>query len=160
MSTTPPEFTVGSLYIAGFAQAQAPHVGLIIPTDSGKTGCLVHIRIDRAVSDEWAYQCRTQPIQGDMFLSSLLKIHDVSQGPITLDQLRAAATAVPPPDNDEFGECEPWMARVVEELHAADLVACTDVKGLVDEFHAFAIENRAYARRDKFPNVAVSRFCA
>ncbi|KAJ7745687.1 hypothetical protein B0H16DRAFT_970735 [Mycena metata] len=158
MSTAPPEFTIGSLYIAGFAQARAPHVGLIIPT-SGKTGCLVHIRIDRATSDKWAYQCRPQPIEGDMFLSSLLKIHDISAGPITLDQLRTAATAVPPPDNDEFGECEAWMAKVVEQLHATNLIACTDVTGLVDEFHAFATGNRAYARRDKFPNVAVSQFC-
>ncbi|KAJ7281896.1 hypothetical protein C8J57DRAFT_1123839 [Mycena rebaudengoi] len=159
MSTSPPEFTIGSLYIAGFAQAGAPHVGLIIPTDT-KTGCLVHIRIDRDTSPNWVYQCRlNQAIEGDMFLSSLLKIHDVSAGAITLVELRAAAAAVPPPDNDRFGECEPWMSRVVEQLHALNLVVCTDVNQMVEEFHTFATKNRAYARRDKFPNVAVSQFC-
>lgn len=43
------KFTAGSLYIVGFAQARAPQAGLLIPT-SESSGCLVHIRIDRATS--------------------------------------------------------------------------------------------------------------
>ncbi|KAJ7089727.1 hypothetical protein B0H15DRAFT_907642 [Mycena belliarum] len=158
MSASRSDITVGSLYIAGFTQARAPHVGLIVPTDS-KTGCLVHIRIDKDKFPNWMHQHRTQAIANDMFLSSLLKIHDVSAGEITPEQLRAAAAEIPAPDNDEFGECGPWVYRVVQQLQNVGLVVCTDLKGMAEEFEAFAAGNRAYARRDRLPNVAVSQFC-
>ncbi|KAG2121907.1 hypothetical protein DEU56DRAFT_88812 [Suillus clintonianus] len=156
MSNT--DFTPGSLYIAGFAQARAPHVGLIIPT-SRASGCLVHIRIDRDVSPVWTYQSRVQRIEGDMFISSLLRIKDVSAGPIALEQLQEAAQSVPAPQNDEFGECLPWVLAVVQKLHDMGLVVLKDAEALQVEFVRFAEGNKAYARRDKFPNIAASQFC-
>jgi hypothetical protein len=151
-------FTPGSLYIVGFAQARAPHVGLIILT-SNVSGCLVHIRIDQDVSPIWTYQCRTQRIEGDMFISSLLRLRDVDTGRITPMRLQEAAQAVPVPQSDEFGECLPWVLAVVRKLHKMELVALTDAEALQDEFARFAEGNKAYARRDKYPNVAVSQFC-
>jgi hypothetical protein len=151
-------FTPGSLYIAAFAQARAPHVGLIIPT-SRASGCLVHIRIDRDVSPTWTYQCRTQRIESDMFISSLLRLKDVSMGPISLEQLQEAAQSVPTPQNDDFGECFPWVLAVIRKLHEMGIVTLMDAEALKDEFTRFAKGNRAYARRDKFPNVAASQFC-
>lgn len=159
MSSPPESFTVGSLYIAGFAQARAPHLGLIIPTDS-KTGHLIHIRVDRATSPHWAYQCRTEKIEGNMFLSCLLKLHDVAAGEITVSQLQIAAKLVPVPENDNFGECGPWVYRVVEELHNLGLIALVDAQELAKEFNAFAAESKAFARRDRFPNLAVSLYCS
>ncbi|KAA1477864.1 hypothetical protein DENSPDRAFT_829320 [Dentipellis sp. KUC8613] len=160
MVTVPPSFTPMSLYIAGFTQARSPHIALIIPKNI-HLGDLVHIRIDRAKSPTWEYQHRIQKIDSDMFLSSLLKIHDVSgpAGEITLEQLQDTASAIPVPDNDHFGECGPWVFKVVQELHARGLVVLTDIGALEEEFNTLADGSRAFARRDKFPNVAVSKFC-
>ncbi|KAG1741996.1 hypothetical protein EDB19DRAFT_689776 [Suillus lakei] len=154
MSNT--DFTPGSLYIAGFTQARASHVALIIPT-SRALGCLVHI--DRDVSPVWTYQCRVQRIEGDMFISSLLGIRDVSTCRITPEQLQEAAQAILAPQNDEFGACLPWVLAVVQKLHDMGLVILKNAEALQDEFVRFAEGNKAYARRDKFPNVAVSQFC-
>lgn len=160
MSNLPPEIlTAGSLYIAGLTQARSPHLALIIPTDT-KSGRLVHIRIDRDTSPTWAYQCRTEKIEGNMFLSSLLKIHDVSAGELTIDQLEAVAKTVPVPENDDFGECGPWVLRVIEELHKQGLVVLVDGESLKQEFDTFAGGNMAFARRDRFPNVMASQFCS
>ncbi|KAL4245087.1 hypothetical protein ABKN59_010219 [Abortiporus biennis] len=158
MLNKPSEFTAKSLYIAGFAQARAPHQALIIPSDT-QSGTIVHIRIDRATAPTWAYQSRVQKIEGDMFLSSLLKIHDISAGEITVDQLQQAGSVVPVPDNDEFGECGPWVCKVVEKLHEMGLVQLEDIEELRKEFSEFAAGNKAFARRDRFPNVSVSKFC-
>ncbi|KAL7281785.1 hypothetical protein PYCCODRAFT_757596 [Trametes coccinea BRFM310] len=158
MALAPSSFTPGSLYIAGFTQARAPHVALLISQDA-RSGDLVHIRIDRTVSPTWQYQHRRQKITGDMFLSSLLKIHDVSAGEITVQQLQDAAGAVPVPDNDHFGECGPWVFKVVEELSNKGLVTLSNAAALQEEFNALAQGSRAFARRDKFPNVAVSQYC-
>ncbi|TFY68851.1 hypothetical protein EVG20_g3386 [Dentipellis fragilis] len=160
----PPSFTPGSLYIAGFTQARSPHIGIIIPKDI-HAGDLVHIRIDRATSPTWQYQHRVQKIDSDMFLSSLLKIHDTSsessgQTQISLVQLQDAASTVTVPNNDHFGECGPWVFKVVQELHTRGLIALTDIGALEEEFNTLADGSRAFARRDKFPNVAVSQFCA
>ena len=92
-----------------------------------------------------------------MFLTSLVK---VSSRIVTPEQLREAARAVPPPDNDEFGECAPWVWRVLEKLSEGGLVNLKDVKLLEEEVSAFATGNRAYARRDRFPNVMVSQYCS
>ncbi|KAI0798712.1 hypothetical protein BC629DRAFT_1285692 [Irpex lacteus] len=156
MAEAPENFTVGSLYIAGFAQARAPHIGLLVPIDVD-SGWLVHIRIDRATSPTWAYQCRRQPIKGDMFLTSLIK---VSKGSVTPEQLREAASAVVPPNNDEFGECASWVWRVLERLHDGGLIRLDDVEGIKEEVSTFVAGNRAFARRDKFPNVMISQFCS
>ncbi|EJC99850.1 uncharacterized protein FOMMEDRAFT_160296 [Fomitiporia mediterranea MF3/22] len=152
-------FTVGSLYIAGFTQARSPHIAFIIPTDT-KSGRVVHIRIDHATSPTWAYQCRSEKIEGNMFLSSLLKIHDASKGELTISQLEDVAKTVHVPENDEFGECGPWVFRVVEELHKFGLVVLLDGERLSQEFAAFAGESAEFARRDRFPNVMVSQFCS
>lgn len=153
-----PDFNQGSLYLIGFAQARAPHAGLLIPTSSS-AGCLVHIRIDRAQSPNWQYQARAQNVKGDMFCSTLLKLHDFSDGPITTSQLKLHAESVTVPDNGEFGECLPWVMRVVDRLQEAGLLQVTDLDLLKDEFQEFAGGNRAFARRDKFPNVKVSTYC-
>ncbi|EGO04000.1 hypothetical protein SERLA73DRAFT_175718 [Serpula lacrymans var. lacrymans S7.3] len=158
MALPPASFTVGSLYLAGFAQARAPHAGLIIPSRTS-SGRLVHIRIDRETSPTWAYQSRAQKIEGDMFFSTLLKLRDVSAGSITVAQLEEAAMSVPAPDNDEFGECLPWVLQVVQTLHDMDLIVLTDIKDLGKEFEEFATGNKAYATRTKFPNVKASQFC-
>lgn len=156
----PADFTPGSLYVAGFTQAStAPHIALIIPTDA-QSGGLVHIRIDRATSPNWTYQFRVQRITGDMFLSSLLRIHDASSGQITVDQLQDAASAVAVPEHGEFGACAPWVHAVIQELHNRGLIILSDIAALADEVHAFATGSRAFARRDRFPNVAVSQFCS
>ncbi|KAI0761484.1 hypothetical protein BD413DRAFT_242567 [Trametes elegans] len=157
-SLPPPTFASGSLYIAGFTQARAPHVALLIPKDA-RIGDLVHIRIDRATSPTWQYQHRAQKISGDMFLSSLLKIHDNSEGQITVDQLKAAASVVPAPNNDTFGECGPWVLKVVEYLDKEGLLTLKNAAALVDEFNTLATSSRGFARRDRFPNVAVSENC-
>ena len=36
----------GSLYLAGLAQAIAPHAGFLIPSDSGRSGAFIHIRVE------------------------------------------------------------------------------------------------------------------
>ena len=159
MSSPPSAFTSGSLYIAGFTQAQAPHVALLIPRDA-HSGDLVHIHIDRTKSPTWEYQHRVQKIDNDMFLSSLLKIHDVSAGQIAVEQLVNAAAAVSVPRNDTFGECNPWVFKVVQELHKMNLLALNDIDALKAEFDALATSSRAFARRDRFPNVAISQFCS
>ncbi|KAI0075463.1 hypothetical protein K474DRAFT_1691801 [Panus rudis PR-1116 ss-1] len=160
MSEIPPEFSPASLYLAGFAQARAPHVGLIIPT-SEKAGCLVHIRIDRAVADEWTYQCRNQKIEGEMTLTSLYKLRDaVTKNKVTPEQLQEIAATVPVPQNDNFGECTSWTKSVVEKLADAGLIQVTDMEGLWKEFEEFVTGNRAFARRDRFPNVVSSSFCS
>ena len=158
-STIVPTFTPGSLYIAGFTQARAPHVALILPANA-QSGTLVHIRIDRATSPNWMYQRRVQKIEGDMFLSSLLKIHDISAGELTAEDLHQAASAVSPPENDTFGECSRWVYKVIQELDRLKLLVLKDVALLEEEFSTLASDSRAYARRDRFPNVAVSQYCA
>ncbi|KAF8467521.1 hypothetical protein JB92DRAFT_3060263 [Gautieria morchelliformis] len=159
MSQPPRSFTLGSLYLAGFAQAGAPHAGLIIPA-SASSGRLVHIHIDRATVPSWAFQSRDQRIAGEMFLSSLLKLRDLSDGEISTEQLDEAAASVPPPPNDEFGECLPWVLRVVQRLNEMGLVNLTNVDELGREFEDFAAGNKIYATRQKFPNVKASAFCS
>jgi hypothetical protein len=154
----PSPFSVGSLYLIAFAQARAPHIGIILPT-SLSSGILFHIRIDRNASPNWTYQTRLQNIAQDMFVTSLLRIRDVNIGGITLEQLTSVAKSVAVPENDEFGECFPWVLKVVEMLHTNGYLTVSSLSGLQDEFCAFANGNRAYARRDKFPNVAISTFC-
>ncbi|KAG1727936.1 uncharacterized protein EDB91DRAFT_1350224 [Suillus paluster] len=90
-----------------------------------------------------------QRIEGDMFISSFLCIRDVSPGPVTLEQLQEAAQSVPAPQNDEFGECLPWVLAVVLKLHDMGLVVLANAE---------APQDKAYTRRDKCPNVAVSQF--
>ncbi|KAI0759049.1 hypothetical protein C8Q74DRAFT_1301733 [Fomes fomentarius] len=125
-----------------------------------QSGELVHIRIDRNTSPNWASQHRSQRIAGDMFLSSLLKIHDISAGQVDVDQLRDAASSVAVPEHGEFGACSSWVYAVVQELHKRGLVVLADAVALEKEFETFATGNRAYARRDRFPNVAISQYCS
>ncbi|PSR71631.1 hypothetical protein PHLCEN_2v12484 [Hermanssonia centrifuga] len=159
MSSPPESFTAGSLYLAGFAQAQAPHTGLLIATNTAG-GFLVHIRIDRNTSPNWAYQGRKQRITGDVFMNSLVRLHDVSEGEITREQLEEVAMSTAVPDNDEFGECFPWVLRVIEGLHEKGLVRLENIEDLKKEFQEFAEGNRMYATSSRFPNVRTSRFCS
>ncbi|THU81099.1 hypothetical protein K435DRAFT_785158 [Dendrothele bispora CBS 962.96] len=157
------DFKIGSLYLAGFAQARAPHVGLLIPTSSTE-GTLFHIRIDRQVSPNWAFQKRKQKIAGDMFLSSLLRIADG----VTVEMLEDVVGLkgeVEVPENDVFGECFDWVMRVVRSLKGKGLMNMVngggengDLDELKKEFREFVEGNRAYARRDRFPNVATYFF--
>ncbi|KAL6301757.1 hypothetical protein BKA93DRAFT_738199 [Sparassis latifolia] len=153
-----PDFTHGSLYLAGFTQARAPHAGLIIPSNNA-SGTLVHIHINHNTCDVWTYQCRVQRIAGDMFMSSLLRLRDVSVGEITAEQLQEAAESIPAPLNDSFGECLPWVLNVVQKLHGMGLLNLMSADGLGREFEEFVVRNQAYARRDRFPNVTVSLYC-
>lgn len=156
-------FSLNSLYIAGFTQAQAPHLGLLVAT-SASDGVLFHIRVDRATSPTWQFQSRKQVIDKDMFLSSLLRVHDAAGGEVGSSdalkkQLQTAAAAVPPPANDTFGECAPWVFQVLQRLQAAGVVQLGDIDALAKEVDGLARGSRAFARRDKFPNVAVSQHC-
>ncbi|KAK7025451.1 hypothetical protein VNI00_015979 [Paramarasmius palmivorus] len=150
------DFSIGGCYIAGFAQAREPHVGVLVPT-TATSGTLVHIRIDRAASPNWELQIREQKIAGDMFLTSLLKIAE--PGAVSVESLIAHAEQTPVPSNDEFGECFPWAITLVERLRVHGLVKVKDMDGLQAEFRDFVGGNRQYARRDRFPNVASSAFC-
>jgi len=123
-------FQTGSVYLAGFAQVRAPHIGLLIPINH-TAGVLFHIRIDRQVSPSyWARQKRMQKIAGDMFLSSLLKIAD----------------RIP-------------IERLVKKNGLLKMKFSGD-ESLEKEFQEFVEGNKVYARRDRFPNVAVSKFCS
>ncbi|KIY64971.1 hypothetical protein CYLTODRAFT_445648 [Cylindrobasidium torrendii FP15055 ss-10] len=155
----------GSLYIAGFTQARAPHLGLLLARDD-TTGTLWHIRIDRATSPNWQFQRRIQPVTKDMFLSFLLLLSDKD----TLESkngdwesvgaaIDAAARAVPPPPNDTFGECGPWVLDVVQVLHDRGIVHVRNREDLASEVDTVATESKAYARRDRFPKVVASEFC-
>lgn len=155
---TPPEFSGGSLYLAGFAQVRAPHAGLIIAS-SAASGILVHIVIDRDTSEFWTYQCRWQKVAGDIFMTTLLKLHDISDGPITQYQLEEVASSISAPSNDTFGECLLWVMRVVEKLTERGLVKVADIAALEEEFEEFARKSKAYATSTRFPNTTVSQYC-
>lgn len=158
-SSEPPDtFNVGSLYIAAFAQARAPHIALLIPT-STQSSDIVHIRIDRAASPTWAYHTRAEKISGNMFLTSLLKLHDATAQNLDIHKLRSVAATIPAPDNDTFGACSRWVFRVIEELHSQSHIVLKDIRALEEELYAFVERNRDFARRDRFPNVMVSAFC-
>ncbi|KAF9461553.1 hypothetical protein BDZ94DRAFT_1310436 [Collybia nuda] len=147
-SETPNDaFTIGLLYIVGFAQARAPHAGLFIPT-SGSSGFLVHIRIDRVITPNHAYQVRRQALADDMACTMLLKLHDASYNSsdnvkpggsevITPEQLRACAESIVPPSDDEFGECILWVLRVVEKLAQKGWVDVKDLEALREVFEEF-----------------------
>ena len=159
MSNDSDLYRPGSLYVAGFTQARSPHLGLHLAMDTAPaSGTLFHIRIERVTYPNWQFQKRTQPIMGDMFLSSLLSVDaDLdAEAPATLKE---ASRSAPVPDDDEFGECAPWVLRAIQVLAEKGIVALDDVESLADEVREFAEGSRAYARRGKFPNVKVSEFC-
>ncbi|KAJ7070702.1 hypothetical protein C8F01DRAFT_1107397 [Mycena amicta] len=156
----PPSYRIGALYVAGFTQAQAPHLGLLLATTNDK-GILFHIRVDRTTSPNWQFQRRSQPVAEDMFLSSLLCI---SKGPWnsgeSIGVIDSLARSLPLPDHGEFGHCAPWVFDFVELLSANGLCTLMSKDDLADEVRRFARESNAYARRDRFPNVADSKFCS
>lgn len=87
----------------------------------------------------------------------------ISKDPIPLENgeevLTEAAKSVPPPENDKFGECAPWVYCVLQELNSRGVLKIADLEKLEEEVDSFARDSRGYARRDKFPNMAVSQFC-
>lgn len=94
-------------------------------------------------------------------MTTLLKLHDVSDGMITRKQLEEVASAVSVPLNDTFGECLPWVIHVVKKLDEKRLIKVTaDTDALQKEFEEFSQSNRAFATSTRFPNVKVSEFCS
>ncbi|EJD50955.1 hypothetical protein AURDEDRAFT_135243 [Auricularia subglabra TFB-10046 SS5] len=154
MSNPPENFTTGALYIAAFAQAGAPHVGLLVPS-SASTGTLLHIRVDRDTHPHWQFQARAQRIAGEMALTSLLRL----RAAVDVAAIREAVEGVDIPANDTFGECSKWMWRAVALLGETGLLALKEMDALVEEWEEFVKGNAKYARRDRFPNVAISSFC-
>ncbi|KAI0093080.1 hypothetical protein BDY19DRAFT_982919 [Irpex rosettiformis] len=106
------ELTLGCIYIAGFAQAREPYVGLILPVNA-EHECLLHIRIDRAVSPTWAYQFRRQQIKGDMFLTPLLRVF---AGTFTLEQLCEAANTLFLAGNRAYARCDRFPNVMVSQF--------------------------------------------
>ncbi|KAF8073895.1 hypothetical protein FPV67DRAFT_1778478 [Lyophyllum atratum] len=151
-----PTTSVGSLYLAGFAQVGAPHAGLIIAGEDGSNGHFVHINIKNGI---WAFDARTQNIAGSMSLTTLVRIHDASAGTITEQELEDAARKVAVPAGGESGECLPWVLRVIERLDAEGLVSLSSSEALREEFTDFATGNRKYANRNQYPNVKTSLNC-
>jgi len=94
-----------------------------------------------------------------MTLTTLLKIHDVSGGVITPEQLDAAARKAVVNPGAPIGECLEWVMRVVQILHSDGFVKLASVDSLSQEFSNFAAGNRSYATRSKFPNVQASQYC-
>jgi hypothetical protein len=152
-------FAVGSLYLAAFAQAGAPHAGLIIPIDHSR-GDYVHIRMGRE-SLVWELDAdRSQRLEGSLTLTSLLRIRDVAKGAITKAELKDAAQSVEVPPGAEFGECLPWALKVIEVLQEKGLLNLTSSASLAEEFNQFASGNKSHARRDMFPAIKVSEYCS
>ena len=92
-----------------------------------------------------------------MFFSTLLRLNS-NTSDLSYEHLAEAAQRVPVPSNDTFGECSTWARNVVAELGEMSLLDVKDIDALESEFADFAAGNRAYARRDTFPNVAVSQY--
>jgi hypothetical protein len=97
------DFIQKYIYIAGFTQINAPHLGLLILW-SANASVFYHIRVDRQTSPNWQFQRHKQAIYPAIFLTSLLRIN---AGKIDEARLKAAAEAIPPPTNDTLGECAP-----------------------------------------------------
>ncbi|KAF8467520.1 hypothetical protein JB92DRAFT_3060262 [Gautieria morchelliformis] len=151
--------TNGSLYIAGFAQAGDPHAGLFIP-NSGSAGDFFHIHVPRnQTSSQWTYQARQQNFSQSMTFTTLLRIHDASQGVITAQTMDWAAKQVAVPSGAEEGECLKWVMSVIGILQKHGLVRVSSISHLQQEFSQFAAGNRAYATRSILPNVNVSQYC-
>jgi hypothetical protein len=90
---------------------------------------------------------------------TLLKIHDISAGAITPEQLDAAASKATVNPDSSTGECLDWVMRAVEALHLEGLVKLVSVDDLAQEFSIFTGGNHSFAKKDKFPNVKTSEKC-
>lgn len=151
-------FTHGSLYLGALVQAGDPHIVLILAMDN-QVGYKYHIRVT-AETPYWHYEFKREKISNNMVLSTLLRIHDVSAGALNPTDLDGLLSKLTVPVGREWGECFPWVIRAVQALHDAKLVSLVSTSGLREELEKFASGNRAYARRDLFPNTKVSEFCA
>ncbi|KAG1766731.1 hypothetical protein EV702DRAFT_950393, partial [Suillus placidus] len=104
-----------------------------------------------------AYESRKQNLSQSMSLTvTLLKIHDVSAGAITPEQLDATVSKAAVVHSGS-GECLKWVIRAVEVLHSEGLVDLGSADNLAQGFSTFAAGNRSYATRNKFPNVKASQ---
>jgi hypothetical protein len=150
----------GSLYLAGFffAKVGAPHAGLIIPT-SDEIGHLVHIRLGKS-SYVWELECTPRKIRGSSSMTTLIRLHYADARAITKKQLDEVALSVAVPEGDTFGECLPWVLRLIEALDTAGLLSLESITSLEEEFNAAIGDNRGRARTDKDPNVTVSKHCS
>ena len=61
-----------------------------------------------------------------MFLTSLLKVG----GPVARELLIEVSKEVPVPENDEFGECFPWVMALVQALHGRGLLDVSSMNDL------------------------------
>ncbi|EJD50948.1 hypothetical protein AURDEDRAFT_57500 [Auricularia subglabra TFB-10046 SS5] len=154
MAAPPENFTTSALYIASFAQAGAPCLGLLVPS-SAATGALLHIRVDCDTSPHWQFHACAQRISGEMALTSLLRL----RAAVDVAAIREAVAGVDVPANDTFVECSEWVLRAVALLGQTGSLALKDIDGLVEEWEEFVKGNAKYARRDRFPNVAISTLC-
>lgn len=84
------EAMVGCLYIAGFAQATAPHAGLIIPEENGDSGAFAHIKVE---DGQWKREFRKQKIRCYFEMISLLQIQ--GSGIITKEKLQVDCRRLP-----------------------------------------------------------------
>jgi hypothetical protein len=90
-----------------------------------------------------------------MFLNTLLLIR--KEG-VVLQGLEDIAKTVEVPNNDTFGECLPWVMKVIRALCERGSLDVSDINALQEELESFAAGNKSYARRDRLPNMAVSPF--
>ena len=140
-----------------FAKVGAPHAGLIIPT-SEKIGRLVHIRLGKS-SYVWELECTPGEIRGSSSMTTLIRLSADARA-ITKKQLDEVALSVAVPEGDTFGECLPWVLRLIEALDTAGLLSLESITSLKEEFNAAIGDNRGRARTDKDPNVTVSKYCS
>lgn len=156
--------TPGSLYLVAFAQANAPHVGMVIPMAEGKRGHLVHIRVpdEGEALGVWTLNFRKEPLTGPgaMACTNLLQIQDKEEGEISVSELHEAAKSTPVPSGREFGQCLNWAMDLVEELGKRNILKLKSRSDLQCEFDEFSRANRGYASRSKDPNVKISSYCS
>jgi len=143
----------GSLYLAGFAQVGAPHVGLILAIDNA-TGSLFHITA--AGATDWRYESRArQSIENSLTLTSLMCLHDASTlGALSRATVDAVCRGVPVPEGCEVGECTVWAQQAVAALAAQGSISlATETAVLVQQFIVWVGGNRHKAKRGAYPAV-------
>ncbi|TFK20928.1 hypothetical protein FA15DRAFT_696652 [Coprinopsis marcescibilis] len=150
--------TTGSVYLAGFAQAEQPHVALIRAIDYQK-GYIFHITTKK--TDIWHYEGnQAYKIAGSMTLTSLYCIYDAQKAGAEFDctTLDDICKAVAVPEGAEMGECVIWANKAlaaIAEAHPDTIILSGNVDATMEHFLNFVEGNRAYASRTKYPNLDV-----
>jgi len=131
--------TPGSLYIARFAQASAPHVGLIRVIPAAL----------RAASFTLTATCHPFEHTNAAFSASRATCSP-HRYPYQGHQHVSHQSNVVAGQND-FWECLPWVLAVGQKSHYMEPGVLDDAESLQHEFMRFAEGNKAHAKRDKFP---------